>query len=331
MLKIRYNRITLLLLSFLFCLVANAQTVIALKNPSFEGFPRQSYTPKGWYDCGFDNETPPDVHPAPGGGEFKVNMSAYDGATYLGMVVRDNHTWEAVAQKLTAPLQANQCYEFNILLARSLSYIGQSRTTEELVNYSEPGIIRIWGGNDYCNTEELLSISKAVIGNQWLEYSFTLHPTKKDYDHIMIEMYYDESLPIPYNGNVLLDSASDIMQITCDNTNDVALELEAYKAKLTKPKEKSRRLNELTESKTKKKDESRQIVKLFTAPKDEKEDYVRKLKLAIESAGESNEALMIEMFIAYRDDSDKCVKKLKTAMRMLGYKYKDYDYEIIME
>ena len=80
---------------------------IKLTNPSFEDLPHHSKPPRGWIDCGFDGETPVDVQP---NGTFSVTKPAAEGNTYIGMVVRDNDTWEAVSQRLSRPLQAGQCY-----------------------------------------------------------------------------------------------------------------------------------------------------------------------------------------------------------------------------
>ena len=80
------------------CLPLWAQpTAIELKNPSFEDQPAISQVPSGWTPCGFPEETPPDTHP---GNAFGVKMPTNDGKTYLGMVVRDNDTWEGVTQPL---------------------------------------------------------------------------------------------------------------------------------------------------------------------------------------------------------------------------------------
>ncbi|MBK8505662.1 MAG: hypothetical protein IPL46_27780 [Saprospiraceae bacterium] len=54
-------------------------------NPSFEDIARASLPPKGWIDCGFPNESPPDVQPS---GAWEVYRPAYHGYTYLGMVTR---------------------------------------------------------------------------------------------------------------------------------------------------------------------------------------------------------------------------------------------------
>ncbi len=61
--------------------------VIELANPSFEDTPSSSFTPKFWRNCGFAEESPPDIQP----GTMTVTQPAHDGKTYLGMVVRDNN------------------------------------------------------------------------------------------------------------------------------------------------------------------------------------------------------------------------------------------------
>ena len=102
------------LLTLLF--TAYGQEVIPLKNPSFEDTPHHSKTPKGWENCGFEEESPPDVHPT---GEFGVKKGAVHGKTYLGMVVRDNDTWECIGQRLLQPLLVDTCYHLDFLACRS--------------------------------------------------------------------------------------------------------------------------------------------------------------------------------------------------------------------
>lgn len=93
-------------LTFLTLLVGYAgwtqEGTIQLTNPSFEDVPRHSRVPRGWYDCGFPGESAPDTQPDP---TFQVNKAAADGETYLGLVVRDNDTWESISQKLTRPVE----------------------------------------------------------------------------------------------------------------------------------------------------------------------------------------------------------------------------------
>ena len=74
---------------------------IRLVNPSFEDVPKQSSPPLGWADCGFTGESAPDVHPS---NFWEVSKPAQNGKTYVGLVVRNNDTWERISQMLESPL-----------------------------------------------------------------------------------------------------------------------------------------------------------------------------------------------------------------------------------
>lgn len=191
-----------------------SQDTIKLKNPSFEDYPRVSSAPSGWLDCGFPEETEPDVQPSPNN-EFKVNKPANHGYTYLGMVVRDNDTWESVGQKLSSPLKKGQCYSFSIDLARSNTYISQTKTTGKDANYNTPAKLRIYGGFGYCDKKFLLGESSMVINYNWKNYVFKFEPVD-DYSYIILEAFYQTPTLFPYNGNILLDNASAIAPIPCD-------------------------------------------------------------------------------------------------------------------
>ncbi|HMP13230.1 MAG TPA: OmpA family protein [Saprospiraceae bacterium] len=185
---------------------------IQLTNPSFEDIPRHSHVPRGWYDCGFPGESPPDTQPDP---TFRVSKSAYDGETYLGMVVRDNDTWEAISQKLTRSMDKSTCYELSLYAARSESYVSVSRITDDQANYVTPVKVRIYGGFDYCDKQYLLGETKLIINTRWLEYRIKLEPIA-NYTHIVIEAFYNTPTLFPYNGNVLLDKLSDLIPVPCE-------------------------------------------------------------------------------------------------------------------
>lgn len=225
-------KFTLFLFSFL-CLLnfsATAQIPVAggdeqpiiLSNPSFEGFPKLSYTPTGWYDCGFPGESQVDLHPVPAS-EFKVDKTSYDGNTYLGMVVRANDTWEAVGQRLKKPLIGNNCYEFSMHLSRSSTYLSALSSNSSIanaaapkkINFATPVKLRIWGGNGYCGKKELLAESSLVINTRWLEFNFRFEP-KQNYNYIVFEAFYQTPTPFPYNGNILLDNMQPIVPVPCD-------------------------------------------------------------------------------------------------------------------
>lgn len=201
-------------------LFAQQEQPILLNNPSFEDMPRHSKQPRGWFDCGDANESPPDVQP---NGGFGVNKDPVEGSTYLGLVVRDNDTWEAVGQRLSRPIQANQCYEFSLALSRSDHYISLSRTTEGEANYVTPAKVRVWGGNSFCGKQELLDETSLIVNTQWLQYNFRFEPSEQ-HQYIVIEAFYKTPTLFPYNGNVLVDNATAIKPVPCDKP--VALEVE---------------------------------------------------------------------------------------------------------
>ena len=182
---------------------------ILLENPSFEGTPGEGKIngpmPEGWFDCGFPGETVPDVHPTPYGA-FGVIKQPYKGKTYLGMVVRDLNTWEAVGQHLSAPLEAGKCYDFSIHLCRSETYFSPSRLTGQLVNFNNPVSLKIWGGADPCAKQELLAVSQPVENADWQPYFFTLNPYST-HDFLILEAAYENPVN-PENGNILLDFIS---------------------------------------------------------------------------------------------------------------------------
>jgi len=209
----------LFLLPFIFTAqnLSGQDDPILLVNPSFEGIPGEGSLngdlPRGWYDCGFPGETVPDVHPKEGGA-FQVTKEPFEGNTYIGMVVRENDTWERVSQRLSVPLEAGKCYEFSLSLCRSELYVSPSRVDGELKNYTTPAKLRIWGGSNYCERSELLAESSLVVNTRWLKYDFRFEPGQT-YSYIVLEAFYKTPTPFPYNGNILLDDASHIFPVPC--------------------------------------------------------------------------------------------------------------------
>jgi outer membrane protein OmpA-like peptidoglycan-associated protein len=192
-------------------MAAQKDTPILLNNPSFEDLPKMGETPTGWYNCGKAGETPPDVQP----GGWTVAKPANHGQTYLGLVVRDNETWEGVGQRLSRPLESGQCYEFSLDLCRAELYLSVSRVTGEDVNYAVPARVRIWGGMGYCDSRELLAETSIITNTRWLTFNFRFNP-KGNYTYLMIEAYYKTPILFPTNGNILVDNASAIKPVMCN-------------------------------------------------------------------------------------------------------------------
>ena len=199
--------------------------------------------PRGWQDCGAFGETPPDVQPNPNiafGDKpfFDVTLPAQDGATYMGMVVRDNDTQEAVSQRLMAPIEGGKCYEMSLFLARSETYLSQGRSDDDsestdMVDFTKPIKLRIYGGNSYCQKAELLGETPLVENTDWKEYNLRFEPTT-NHRFILIQAFYKTPTLFPYNGNILVDNLSDIVPIPCDKKPEPLAAVE--KPKKDKPK-----------------------------------------------------------------------------------------------
>ncbi|MEL6835926.1 MAG: hypothetical protein AAFP77_23195 [Bacteroidota bacterium] len=200
-------QITLLLCVFA-ALQLSAQELIIFNNPSFEDTPRHSREPRGWTDCGPVTESPPDVQPDK---TFQVTMPAYEGDTYLGMVTRDNNTWESIGTRLSASLQQDQCYGFQIALAQSGSYYSVSRALNVPANYISPVRLEIWVGNSPCELAELLVQTEAISHRDWRLYTFNLQPKNNSYSYLIFSVNYTDQFIKQTNGNLLLDAASDII------------------------------------------------------------------------------------------------------------------------
>ncbi len=204
----------------------NGRDEIILINPSFEDTPHAGLKTgtniDDWYDCGreyFPNETSPDIHPSPDPSNpyFGVKLKPFDGRTFMGLVVRENNTWESVSQKLSKPLKAKKCYGFSIYLARSESYVsGVEKRPDLLLPFTQPIQLRIWGGNSYCGRQELLASSSLVKNTNWVKYQFKFSP-KQNITYILLEAFYEMPILFEYNGNILLDKASAIIEMDCDD------------------------------------------------------------------------------------------------------------------
>lgn len=179
--------------------------LLRLNNPSFEDTRKCCDPPAGWYNCGPSDESPTDIQP----GMFQVTLPARDGDTYLGMVVRDNNTVEAIGQRLPELLRIGKQYLLRAHLARSEMYLSLSRATGDEANYATPVMLRVWGGSESsCDRRELLGQTPLVTTSMWREYELFLEPQYNDYEYLILEAYYKTPVLFPYNGNLLVDNLS---------------------------------------------------------------------------------------------------------------------------
>jgi hypothetical protein len=226
-----------LLLFLFFSINTNAQVEeIQLTNPSFEDFPRPGQQPRGWFDCGdinFPLQTAPDVHPSMVNGIpiFGVTQQSYHGNTYLGMVHRENGSYESVAQRLKSRLLMGNIYSFTLSLCTSENYESAIRKGENIVDtdFTTPVFLRIWGGIGFCGKQELLAQSPVIDNLGWKEFTFFLEPKSEDISYIVLEVASDELV----NGNLLIDNASSIRMenIESMNTGELSLIREQMKSR----------------------------------------------------------------------------------------------------
>lgn len=184
---------------------------ITILNPSFEDLPEPGKVPVCWTNCGGEGETPPDILPV---SIFGILALPRHGATYLGMVTRDNDTWEALGQKLVRPLEAGQCYSLTFHAARSEVYRNLSRVTKLPANFNRPVKLRIWAGQSICDKGQLLAETPPVNHLDWKPYTIDFK-ADANYDHLLLEVYYAREDDLIYGGNLLLDDLSALTPRAC--------------------------------------------------------------------------------------------------------------------
>ena len=185
------------------------QESIELENPSFEADePSPNKVPTGWINLGASDQTPPDIQP----GFFRVDLPAQDGNSYLGLVVRENNTWEGVGQKIEKVLQKDSAYSFSLFLTRSNALQSPTAGNSELKKFINPTVLKIWGYNTKTKEEELLAMSQSVSHSKWVRYEFILKPSLADFDELDLMAYYAPGFE-QTNGNLLIDNCSAIVKI----------------------------------------------------------------------------------------------------------------------
>jgi len=204
-------------LLFLFAFSSIAQN-ITFPNPSFEDIPHvglvNGLVAEGWLDCGFPNETSADIQPSPLNVDpfFEVTKEAYHGRTYLGMVTRDNDSWESVGTRLHQPIKKGASYRFSVHLARSKKYTSVSRSSNKLMDYTTPVVLRVWGTDRRCERKQLLGFTEAVDHINWKKYTIKFK-AESEWRYIILEAFYKTPTLFPYNGNLLLDNCSKFVRI----------------------------------------------------------------------------------------------------------------------
>ena len=66
-----------------------------------------------------------------------------------------------------------------------------------------------------CSKRELLAESPLIGNTNWEPFAFKFEP-KQTHTHITFEAFYKTPVLFPYNGNILVDNASEIVPMPCD-------------------------------------------------------------------------------------------------------------------
>lgn len=165
---------------------------IQLNNPSFEDTPSDATTPMGWFEC--EEYTTPDIMP----GYWGVYNEASEGETFVGMITRENGTFESIGQRLSHTMKANICHNLSLDLAHSDSYSGYNKAIK----------LRVWIGNKKCGDHQMVFESPLIEDIDWKTFEIKFTP-KKDARYIMIEAFFKEGR-FKRKGNILIDNISPI-------------------------------------------------------------------------------------------------------------------------
>ncbi len=218
-----------LLVSFLWlaAIAAQAQQIFWI-NPSFEDPDGAGQAPSGWNGCEVIFNSPPDIQP----GHFDCTLRASDGKTYVGMVIRDDLSWEGISQKMSVPLDSGQWYGFSVDLAKSKYYTSLSKvervidkkTGERsvqpssrpvLLNYNDDAVFQLWGGYSECDMLVLLSETGPVSHLDWKRYQIGYrHDLPKPLTHLVLQAYFtEEDRCVWAHGNLLMDNLTPIQKM----------------------------------------------------------------------------------------------------------------------
>jgi len=170
---------------------------VTLRNASFEGESRDATVPVGWFPC--EAGTTPDIMSG-NGKVWSVRVEPAEGDTYVGLITREDGTFESIGQRLSGPLQPRECYQFTLQLAHSPTY----------ATFNGPLKLRIWGGSSKCARDQLLLETPFISEAEWQTFEIDVVP-KQALHYMLLEAHYREG-KFSYRGNILIDAFSPIVK-----------------------------------------------------------------------------------------------------------------------
>ncbi|MBK8700487.1 MAG: hypothetical protein IPN29_13535 [Saprospiraceae bacterium] len=182
--------ICVLLLCCLFGYLTSAQ--IAVVNSGFEDQASDATVPKGWLPC--EDGTTPDILP----GFWGEYGEASQGETYVGLITRENSTFESIGQRMPSVLKKGECYQFKVDLARGAVYSGFNKAVK----------LRVWLGENKCDKGQMIYLSDFIQHTDWKPYLIEFTPDK-DYRYFRMEAHVKDG-SFSHKGNILIDNMSSI-------------------------------------------------------------------------------------------------------------------------
>lgn len=166
--------------------------IIRLNNASFEGEHKDATCPVGWVIC--TERSTPDILP----GVWGVYTPPSDGDTYVGLITREDGSFESIGQRLSSPANVGQCYQFTIDVAHSPTYSG----------YSQPLKLKIWGGSTFASRSQQIFVTNEITKPIWKTYTIKFVPIKT-INYLRLDAFHKDHFR-DYKGNILIDNISPI-------------------------------------------------------------------------------------------------------------------------
>ncbi|MEQ8703908.1 MAG: hypothetical protein RIC19_08300 [Phaeodactylibacter sp.] len=164
--------------------------------------------PYGWYLCGANHHSPPDIHPD---NIFNVTKPPADGKTYLGMVARADGSMESIEQVLSQPLLPGR-YRLDFYAARSDQYYSYSVPVDRWVQYDRPLHLTVYGNTKPCAAAQLLGRSALVQDTAWQAYTLWLQ-VEVPVERLQIRVEQPDTAVGNWHGSMLLDGLSPIVPV----------------------------------------------------------------------------------------------------------------------
>lgn len=172
-----------------------------VNNRSFEGPNRPNRPPSFWYPC--SPESTPDTQPF----AYGVSLPAHDGNTYIGIVTRllTVEPYE-VQEDVETRMNLSMIPGFPYLISMSLVRVADMGYDDNgtRVEVNRPVKLRVYGGTESCQRDELLWESPAIENTEWLRFEEVIRPEKPGIRYLILEAAPTGARVV--NGNVMIDN-----------------------------------------------------------------------------------------------------------------------------